>query len=320
MMPKADLWPISDTYAYHDWNFGGNGNVRVFMRAMDRQLGAPHSLAGFERRAQLMDYVDYRAIFEGFNAHLWTRNSGRLLWMTQPAWPSNIWQIYTSDYATAGAYFGVEEACQPLHVQMNLPDYSLAVVNTTRRGRAGLIVRSRILSLRGRLLATRQMNVTAPADAVATLPRLDLPRYLHGHRLIFVQLQLLNATGRVLSENVYWRGRTPTSLRALHTLAPQDIGLSASARGRDASGKDRVISVTLVNHGHEPSVTLVVTALDRHGQRVLPVYYSANYVTLMPHETRRLRILCPVRGARCARIQLHGWNVRPRSVRIRPRR
>ncbi len=320
MMPKADLWPISDTYAYHDWNFGGNGNVRVFMRAMDRQLGTPHSLAGFERRAQLMDYVDYRAIFEGFNAHLWTRNSGRLLWMTQPAWPSNIWQIYTSDYATAGAYFGVEEACQPLHVQMNLPDYALAVVNTTRRGRAGLTVRSRILSLHGRLLATRQMNVTAPADAVATLPRLDLPRYLRSHRLLFVQLQLLNATGRVLSENVYWKGRTPTSLRALNTLAPQDIGLSASARGRDASGKDRVIYVTLVNHGHEPSVTLAVTALDRHGHRVLPVYYSANYVTLMPHETRRLRILCPVRGARCARIQLHGWNDRPRSVRISSRR
>ncbi len=317
MMPKADLWPISDTYAYHDWNFGGNGNVRVFMHALDRQLGTPHNLAGFERRAQLMDYVDYRAIFEGFNAHLWTKNSGRLLWMTQPAWPSNIWQIYTSDYATAGAYYGVKEACQPLHVQMNLPGFSLAVVNTTRRKRTGLTVRSRILSLHGRLLAARKVSVTAPADAVTTLPRLDLPRYLRTHRLVFVQLRLLSPAGRLLSENVYWQGRKPTSLRVLNTLAPQDVGLSASAQGQNASGKDHAVAVTLVNHGHEPSVALVVTALDRHGHRVLPAYYSANYVTLMPHETRRIRILCPKAGARCAQVQLRGWNVHPMSVPVR---
>ena len=29
-----------------------------------------------------MNYVDYRAIFEGFNAHLWAPNGGRLLWMS----------------------------------------------------------------------------------------------------------------------------------------------------------------------------------------------------------------------------------------------
>jgi hypothetical protein len=97
MIPPADRWPPSDTLAYHDWNFGGNGDVRVFMAAMAKELGAPASLEDFERKAQLMDYVSYRAIFEGFNAGLWTVNSGRLLWMTQPAWPSNIWQIYTSD-------------------------------------------------------------------------------------------------------------------------------------------------------------------------------------------------------------------------------
>ena len=79
-----------------------------------------------------MDYVSYRAIFEGFAAHLWTQNSGRLLWMTHPAWPSNTWQIYSSDYDTAAAYYAVKKACEPLHAQLNLPDYRLAVVNTTR--------------------------------------------------------------------------------------------------------------------------------------------------------------------------------------------
>ncbi len=60
------------------------------MEAMATEFGAPTSLADFDLKAQLINYEEYRAIFEGFNAHLWAPNSGRLLWMTQPAWPSTI--------------------------------------------------------------------------------------------------------------------------------------------------------------------------------------------------------------------------------------
>jgi hypothetical protein len=120
----------------------------------------------------------------------------------------------------------------------------------------------------------------------------------------------------VLSENVYWQGRDAASLRALHTLTAQDIGLSALPAGLDASASDRVISVTLVNHGREPAVALDVTALDRHGHRVLPAYYSANYITLMPFETRRIQILCPRHGARCANVQLQGWNAIAATARV----
>lgn len=316
MMPRADLWPPSDTWAYHDWNFGGNGDVRVFMRALNRELGTPHSLEGFERRAQLMDYVSYRAIFEGFNAGLWQRNSGRLLWMTQPAWPSNIWQIYTSDYATAGAYYGVKEACQPLHVQMNLPDFALAVVNTTRTAQPDLTVQVRIVSLHGRRLAQQQLPVSAAANAVTTLRALPLQRWLRGRPLVFVQLRLANRTGRALSENVYWQGAHSKSLRALDTLRAQPVAVTAQRSDSHATGGARHYTVTLTNRGTEPAVALEVTALDAHGQRVLPSYYSTNFLTLMPGEHRQIRIRCPRQGARCARVQLQGWNALGTSVPI----
>ena len=79
MVPAADRWPISDTLAYHDWHYGGNGDVATFMSALEQQLGAPTSLPDFERKAQMLNYVPYRAVFEGFQARLWTQNSGRLL-------------------------------------------------------------------------------------------------------------------------------------------------------------------------------------------------------------------------------------------------
>jgi len=54
-----------------------------------------------------------------------------MIWMTQPAWPSTMWQMYSSDYDTQASFYGIKKANAPLHVQMDLSDYTVAAVNTT---------------------------------------------------------------------------------------------------------------------------------------------------------------------------------------------
>ncbi|MFX8712042.1 hypothetical protein ABTM46_19040, partial [Acinetobacter baumannii] len=87
--------------------------------------------------------------------HLWTRNSGRLLWMTHPAWTSNAWQIYSSDYDTHAAFYGVAQAAEPIHVQVNLPGNEVVVVNTTRDAAPGLAATTRVFALDGKPLFAR---------------------------------------------------------------------------------------------------------------------------------------------------------------------
>jgi Exo-beta-D-glucosaminidase Ig-fold domain len=58
------------------------------------------------------------------------------------------------------------------------------------------------------------------------------------------------------------------------------------------------------------------STLDVQGNRVLPVLYSDNCITLLPHELRTVDIRCPDAGVHCARIQVRGWNVHPASVLI----
>ena len=305
-IPEADRWPISDTLAYHDWHFGGNGDISSFMTALATQYGAPTSLADFERKAQMMNLVTYRAMFEGFQAHLWTRNSGRLLWMTHPSWPSNMWQIYSSDYDTAGAYYAVKAACEPLHAQMNLPDFELAVVNTTREARRGMKLRSQVLSLHNRVLAQRSDSVAVAADSVLTLPPLSLAKYFASEPVLLVALSLDDSKGAHVSQSVYWQGRDDSSLRQLNELAPQPVTIAAQERPGTA---ETVVSVDLENHGTAPALAAKMTVVDESGKRVLPVYYSDNYVTLLPGASRHLEIRCPTAGTRCARIELRGWNV-----------
>jgi hypothetical protein len=312
-VPEADRWPISDVLAYHDWHFGGNGDVASFMSALTAQYGEPRDLADFERKAQMMNLVTYRAIFEGFQAHLWTRNSGRLLWMTHPAWPSNTWQIYSSDYDTAAAYYAVKAACEPLHAQMNLPDFSLTVVNTTRESRRGLTLRTRVLSLDNRVLARRTDTVAVAADSIVTLPPLALRDYFAHDPVVLVSLSLLDSKGAPLSESVYWQARDDAGMRQLNELSPQPVTLATHTV---PGTPEAVVTVELANRGTAPALAAKLTAVDEQGKRVLPVYYSDNYVTVLPGASKKIEIRCPSNGARCARIQVRGWNVQPTAVPV----
>ena len=67
-----------------------------------------------------------------------------------------------SDYDTHAAYYGVLKAREPIHAQMNLPDFRLAVVNMTRERRADLTLRSQPVSL------TAQVR-NEPSERVVTV-------------------------------------------------------------------------------------------------------------------------------------------------------
>jgi hypothetical protein len=311
MVPPADRWPLSDTLAYHDWHFGGNGDVASFMRTLEQRFGAPTSLEDFERKGQLLNYETYRAIFEGFQAHLWDTNSGRLLWMTHPSWPSNSWQIYSSDYDTHAAYYGVKKACEPIHVQMNLPDFTLAVVNTTRDEMRGLTLESRIVDLENRELAKRTERVNAPANRVTTLPVLDVAKALARTPFVVVRLRLLEGD-RVVSENTYWQARDEASFSSFNHLESQPVQMSAALRHR---GDDEFVATTVSNAGKQPVFAVKLTAQDEAGLRVLPAFYEDNYLTLLPGESRIVEIRC--RGAeRCAQIGVRGWNATASTATI----
>src|SRR5205823_16563 len=147
-----------------------------------------------------------------------------------PAWPSNAWQIYTSDYDTAAAYYGVAKACEPLHAQLNLPDHRPAIINTTRAARTGLTLHSEVLSVDGRTLHTSTARLTAPANSVTALAPLPLAPLLVHEKLVFVRLTLRSGSGELLSRNLYWQARSDEDQRMLSRLPSQPVSLQAVSR------------------------------------------------------------------------------------------
>jgi hypothetical protein len=72
--------------------------------------------------------------------------------MTQPAWPSNTWQILSSDCDTRASYYGGKKACAPVHIQMDPSNYEVAVVNTMMAPPLGLVSGVSVFSLDNKLL------------------------------------------------------------------------------------------------------------------------------------------------------------------------
>ena len=312
-IPKEDQWPVSDAWAYHDWHQSGNGDMAPFTAQMQAEFGAPVSLEDFERKAQMLDYVDHRAIFEGMNAHLWSPNSGRLLWMTQPAWPSNTWQILNADYDTQSSFYAVKKACEPLHVQLDLSNYNVGVVNTTNDAQTALSLSASVYSVENKLLFHREEKRDASADALTDGFKLELAPLLSSEGVVLVNLELRNSSGDIVSRNFYWLGADNASYRRLNRLPISS--LSATAKSTRA-GENIRVKVELRNISTTVSLANKLTLLNAaDGSRILPAYYSDNYLSLLPGENREIEIEYPAKSANGpAQVALRGWNLAQQVV------
>jgi archaellum component FlaF (FlaF/FlaG flagellin family) len=130
---------------------------------------------------------------------------------------------------------------------------------------------------------------------------------------VLVALKLTDDAGRVVSENFYWRGKDAASYRALNKLAQAPLELSASAPKVD--GSDRVVNVTLSNRGRTPALNAKLTLVDDRGGRILPAFYSDNYVALLPGESKTITVRYPSSVNAPPSLRLRGWNVAPAEVK-----
>jgi hypothetical protein len=284
------------------------------LRELETDVGAATDLEDFERKAQMLNYVEHRAIFEGFNAHLWAPNSGRLLWMTQPAWPSSSWQILSSDYDTQASFFGVKKACEPVHVQLDPSNYEVDVVNTTLTPVPDASLSARVYSLENKLLFENTKKLQVGPNALSPGFKLELAPLVSAG-MVFVKLSLTDASGRAISGNLYWLGGDEPPYRPLNRLPPATV--SASASGARDSDEIRV-HVHLENHGTSAALANKLT-LERvsDGLRILPAYWSDNYVSLLPGESQEIEIDYPASAAQGgAKLEIRGWNLATTAIPI----
>lgn len=308
MMAEADLWPPDDVWAYHDFHSKGAGDRGSILGRINSRFGEAKDLDDLCRKAQMVNYETYRAIYEGFNARLWNSCSGVLVWMSHPSWPSVVWQFYSWDYEPNASLFGAKKAAEPVHIQMNLPDCEVAIINHAPVLLANLKASATIYDLSGHAVQSRKATLNAAPNACTEAIPLDWPT--NGAHL--AQLELRDNAGRLLSDNFYWHARDEQQLQQLNSLPK--AALTGKLRVKSGAG-GTVVEGTVSNPGSTPALAVKLTLRrDTTGRRILPAFYSDNYFSLLPGQSREFRIEANLRGEK-VRVDLDGWNVEEAALR-----
>jgi hypothetical protein len=418
---RADaLWPRNEMWDRHYFGpaamYAGPDD---YEKALATRYGPAAGIEEFCRKAQLLNLETTRAMFEGWADNLWNDATGLIIWMSQSAYPSLVWQTYDYYYDATGAYWGAKHACEPVHIQWNCGTGGVKVINTTREPLAGVRAEARIYGLDGvelpalatarsldvpagsaaaafslaagggdlaRGCATRVSSVHVPSregdkmvdddpatrwesdyadhpwcivdlgtvrrirqvvldwdpahartyklqasvDAITWqdihygqqcaggVESIDFPatdaRYvrlyciekattyaisLRAFKVFgdadaqprdvhFLRLRLTDRDGRLLSENLYWRGARFLDYRGLNALPPVRLAVKTETAVRDGRP---VLVARVANPADAPAAAFAihVQVRDRRtGERILPFFATANYFTLMRGESREI--------------------------------
>ncbi len=104
----------------------------------------------------MVSYEQYRALQEGFNYKMWDWYSGMLVWKNQNPWTAlrGFFYDYFLDYT--GGYFGYKHGAAPVHIQLNLNDSTVCVLNQTTLKTGSITAITRLYDLHGKLVSEKK--------------------------------------------------------------------------------------------------------------------------------------------------------------------
>jgi exo-1,4-beta-D-glucosaminidase len=331
----ADLWPIGTVWNYHSGKARSVfDNVTAFTNGLNGRYGSSTGAAGYAMRAEVQNYENARAFFEAWSARQHTQSFGAIFWMLNNAWPSVHWNLYDYYLKPGGGYFGTKKATEPVHISYDYATRTVFVVNSTLAARTGLTATVSLyntpdLSRR----YTTSVAVSSPADQ--SVPLLTVPAVAGLSGTYLIRLQLADATGTVVSNNVYWYSTTAdalaksstwyrTSVKTYANLTGlnglgTDTGVTASA-SRTVAGGQETATITLANTSATTLAFFLrpeVTA-GSGGLEVTPIDYTDNYLTLWPGEqaTVTARYQTADLGGAAPFLRLRGYNIPTTSVPV----
>ncbi len=279
MMDEKDLVPPQNdkpnaVWQYHKY-IGYGDHIERF--------GEVKGIDDFCKKAQVVNYEQYRALQEGFNAGMWNIYTGMLVWKNQNPWTSLRGQFYDVFLEQTGGFYGYQHGAVPVHVQLNLNDSAICVQNQTTSDAMGLIVESCLYDLHGKKLNQEQSQIGVSANSYKIAGKLNLDAKPEG--LYFVRLFLKNSKGEILDENLYWLTNAPSDMQDLEKLDVASLQLNIE---KGASGQ---LVAAIKNSGKETAFFSRLKVVDKEtGELVVPVFFNDNYFTLFPGEQKQIQI------------------------------
>ena len=305
-------FPLNNRWGYHD-ACTGNGRYDLYYKEMVKRYGEPFSMEDFCNKMQLMNAVGYQGIFEAAG-HKLNDIGGVLLWKINSAFPSVVWQVYDWYLMPNAGYYFMQNACEPVHIQLNPVNLDVLAVNRTYNSYPDLVARTDVYNLNSKIIFHEEKNISLLATDIKTTT--SISSVLTGNKgLSFVVLNLKNANGKVVSHNVYWHS-DDGDYRSLQEMQKTKVDARLLASSKDKNEKSWTIQIA---NATDKLAFFIRPQLMIDGVEILPSYWTSNYITLAPAETTTISVSCPdikLKGKNPV-IRISGWNVTGQELTLK---
>ncbi|HYW34752.1 MAG TPA: glycoside hydrolase family 2 TIM barrel-domain containing protein, partial [Balneolaceae bacterium] len=321
IFPGNDSIPDSQDSIPADWKYhkymsytGRNGRNYI------RQYGAVNSMDKFARYAQLANYNQYRALFEGWNAHMWKWYTGVLIWKLQNPWTALRGEMFDWYLHPNGGMYGLMHGAEPVHIQYDPVTDAIQTVNNTFTDIRNAHVSATWYNLAGHAVKAGRKTMSLPANREKRSFGVQVPSFKEN--VYFLNLLLKNSKGKILSRNFYWLHNPNASYRALHELKKAKIRAKARINRHKNYSEINVIirNREKVNHG-PVAFWMRLKLIDPKTEKLIaPVFYSDNYISLVPGEKRSIQIRInnsSLSENEQLALRLTGWNVKSRRISLK---
>ncbi len=301
IMEEKDLRPprgerVNPVWQYHKY-IGYGDHIERF--------GEIKGIEDFCKKAQVVNYEQYRALQEGFSAGMWDKYTGMLVWKNQNPWTALRGQFYDVFLDQTGGFYGFQHGAVPLHVQLNLNDSSICVVNQTFFNVKNLNVEAQLFDLHGNKISEVQFQLNVATNSHQIAGKLFSGEKPKG--LYFARLILKNESGRVVDENLYWLTNQDSDMQDLEKLQPVSLQLQI-----EKSEPGKRIAVITNNHKETAFFTRLKVTDKQTNELVLPVFFEDNYLTFFQDEQKKITIdlshLSPEIKLENLQLELETWN------------
>jgi mannosylglycoprotein endo-beta-mannosidase len=312
MMPQKDWETINDDWAQHDMAAGAQrGNE--FPTSLAKRYGHIRNLADFVQKGQLATYEAFRAMYEGRNAEMFKATTGVITWMSHPAQPSFVWQLYHYDLEPNAALYAAKKASETVHVQFNEENRGIEVVNNRPDALNALQVKVLVYRFDG-TLDSQKIYPVAQVPGSTTIKAAQIVVNARISPLYFIKLDLTDANENLLSSNFYWQHVAQDQFDGLMNLPTVTLDAEDNTR---TQGDNFVLTITLHNNtSHVALLSHLQLHQKKSGRRVLPVFYSDNYISLVPGESSTVSIEAATKDLQgdLPLVEVDGYNVDVKPV------
>lgn len=218
--------PIWEYHKYIPYSKPGKVHDQILKYGMSKDLD------DFCLKAQLANYIQYRALLEGWTSHMWSKYTGVLIWKNQNPWTGLRGQFYDHLLDQTAGFYGCRSAAEPIHIQLNLATYFIEVVNTMSEELTNVAIEASVWNLDGSCPYYKVIdNVSVPPKKVVPIVEMKYPKSRNPKPVYFLLLKLYNISDySIISRNFYWLHLSNGDYKLLEPYRRKKIPLKITSK------------------------------------------------------------------------------------------